>query len=113
METSANTNLDKGRVLAKGFFPVRPPADEAMSGYAYPPQCENAGEITIEQITAQIRKLKPYKAPGPDGIPNIVLTKSADLIVTRLVTILGLVGPLFFISLAPSFLIYPSRLPSF
>ena len=87
VETSANTNLDKGRVLAKGFFPVRPPADEAMSGYAYPPQCENAGEITIEQITAQIRKLKPYKAPGPDGIPNIVLTKSADLIVTRLLPI--------------------------
>ena len=31
-----------------------------------------------------MRKLKPYKAPGPDGIPNIVLTKCADLIAHRL-----------------------------
>jgi hypothetical protein len=29
-------------------------------------------------------KLKPYKAPGPDGIPNIVLTKCADILSDRL-----------------------------
>jgi hypothetical protein len=54
VETSASTNLDKGHVLAKSFFPVRPPADEVMLDYAYPPQCENVGEITQEQISAQL-----------------------------------------------------------
>ena len=84
VETLANTNLDKAHALAKGFFPIRPPADVALAESVYPPQCENAGDITTEQINAQFRKLKPYKAPGPDGIPNIVLTKSANLIVDRL-----------------------------
>ena len=46
VETSASTNLDKGRLLAKSFFPVRPPTDKAMLDFTYPPQCENAGEIT-------------------------------------------------------------------
>ncbi|KAF8268519.1 hypothetical protein EI94DRAFT_1467624, partial [Lactarius quietus] len=29
-------------------------------------------------------RLKPYKAPGPDGIPNIVLIKCADILIDRL-----------------------------
>jgi len=37
-----------------------------------------------EQILRQLKKLKPYKAPGPDGIPNVVLTKCADMLVERL-----------------------------
>ena len=44
----------------------------------------HAGKITTEQIWDQLWKLKPYKALGSDGIPNIVLTKCADLIVKRL-----------------------------
>jgi hypothetical protein len=41
-------------------------------------------KITIEQILNQTWKLKPYKALGLDGIPNIVLTKCADLLAERL-----------------------------
>ena len=37
-----------------------------------------------EQIRRQLKRLKPYKAPGPDGIPNIVLTRCPDLLVNRL-----------------------------
>jgi len=80
----ANTNQDKGRILAKGFFPTKPSADSTLDSCTYPPECESVGTITAEQIHAQLKKLKPYKAPGPDGILNIVLTKSADLIVERL-----------------------------
>jgi hypothetical protein len=54
VEASANTNLNKGCALAKGFFPVRPPADDMMADYTYPPQCKNVGEITLEQIMAQV-----------------------------------------------------------
>ena len=77
-------NQEKGKILAKGFFPTKPPVDNTLSGAKYPKACTRVGKITPEQISAQLKKLKPYKAPGPDGIPNIVLTKCADLIVDRL-----------------------------
>jgi hypothetical protein len=40
--------------------------------------------ITRNQIRRHIRKLKPYKALGPDNIPNIVLVKCADILIDRL-----------------------------
>jgi len=84
VEEQANMNQDKGHVLAKGFFPAKPPVDNSLDEFSYPSKCESEGVITTEQIHAQLKRLKLYKAPGPDGIMNIVLTKSADLIVERL-----------------------------
>ncbi len=43
--------------------------------------------ITKEQTRKHIARFRPYKAPGLDGIPNIVLIKCADLLVNRLWTI--------------------------
>jgi ribonuclease HI/exonuclease III len=83
-DAKASDNGDKGRVLAKYFFPDKPPGNEALIETEYPRACERVGKITPEQIEAQLKKLKPYKAPGPDGIPNIVLTKCADLVTERL-----------------------------
>lgn len=83
-EVCANTNQEKGCVLAKGFFPAKPLTDGMLDNYTYPPECESEGVITSKQIHMQLKKLKPYKALGPDSIPNIMLTKSADLIVDRL-----------------------------
>ena len=80
----ASDNYDKGQVLAKNFFPAKPPSDETLTDQRYPKARERAGKITAEQIEAQLRKLKPLKALGPDGIPNIVLTKCSALIVERL-----------------------------
>ena len=40
--------------------------------------------ISRDQIEKHLHKLKPYKALGPDGIPNIVLSKCADLLIDRL-----------------------------
>jgi len=80
----ASDNCDKGRVLANNFFPAKPPTDEAMADHEYPKACDRVGRITLEQIRAQLKKLKPFKAPGPDGIPNVALTKCADLIAERL-----------------------------
>ena len=87
VENSANLNSDKGHILAKVFFLDKPPVDSELANYMYPEQCKSGGSITSDQISIQLKKLKPYKAPGPDGIPNIVLTKNADLIVNRMLPI--------------------------
>ena len=83
-ELLAKTNEEKGRILAKTFFPPKPHPEPPTTNANYPPQCGKAQQITREIITRQLHKLKPYKAPGPDGIPNIVLTKCADILVDRL-----------------------------
>ena len=83
-EITANTNPDKVKALAKTFFPAKPDDPGIPTDYDYPPDCCKPDQITKEQITFQIRKLKPYKAPGPDGIPNIVLMKCANLLMDNL-----------------------------
>ena len=82
-EITAATNEDKSNMLAKTFFPPRP-ADDIPIHFAYPKPISNFDPISTEQIKVQLAKLKPYKAPGPDGIPNIVLTKCANAITNRL-----------------------------
>lgn len=81
---TASTNQEKECVLAKNFFPEKPCANDSLVGHKYPKACSCTGKVTQEQIRIQLCKLKPYKVPGPDGIPNIVLTKCADVIVERL-----------------------------
>jgi len=44
--------------------------------------------ITDDQTHRVINKLGPYKAPGPDGIPNTLLVQCTDLIIPYL-------GPLY------------------
>ncbi|KAF8261082.1 hypothetical protein EI94DRAFT_1446615, partial [Lactarius quietus] len=47
------------------------------------PVCK-ANPISRDQIRRVIMHLKPFKAPGPDSIPNVVLTKCADILESRL-----------------------------
>lgn len=85
-EAIAGTNAEKSTALAKCFFPAKP-AEQALRAEKYPKACKGVGRITEEQIRDQLRRTRPYKAPGPDGIPNVVLSKCADLIVDRLLHI--------------------------
>ena len=82
-EVSVTTNEEKSIMLANTFFPPRPPDDTPIQ-FVYPKPTSDSDPILKEQIKRQLAKLKPYKAPGPDGIPNIVLTKCANTIVDRL-----------------------------
>jgi ribonuclease HI len=86
-EVTATTNQEKSQALAKSFFPARPEDAGIDDNHEYPPACCAPDKVTKEQIEFQIRKLKPYKAPGPDGIPNIVLMRCADLLLDRLLHI--------------------------
>jgi hypothetical protein len=80
----AKSNAEKGQALAKCFFPPKPQQEPAAANATFPTQCAKAGSLTRDSITRQLRRLSPYKVPGPDGIPNIVLTKCADAILDRL-----------------------------
>src|SRR6202789_2364967 len=73
-EKKATSNDEKSAALARSFFPDRPNTIEQDDVPNYTPCCI-ADRLTSDHIHRQLRRLKPYKAPGPNGIPNIVLTK--------------------------------------
>jgi ribonuclease HI/exonuclease III len=81
------SNLEKSKAFCRGFFPPPPDSLEIDQNQTYPPPVTDFRPITKDQILRNIKKLKPYKAPGPDGIPNVVLKESADLIADHLVQI--------------------------
>lgn len=85
--TTANTNEEKSEMLAATFFPTV--SQDNTTHNVEETQVKKAKKckmdrITRDQIRKHLKRLKPYKAPGPDGIPNIVLSKSADIILDRL-----------------------------
>ena len=72
-------------MLAESFFPKKLMNTAAIAKQnEYPPPACKAHKISKEQIRRHLKRLKPYKAPGPDGIPNIVLLQCADLLIDRL-----------------------------
>ena len=82
--STAATNEEKVRMLAETFFPTeKANASNDQSEEDEAPICA-LDKLEKTQISRHLAKLKPYKAPGPDGIPNIVLMKCADLILDRL-----------------------------
>ncbi len=83
-EVTATTNTEKSKALARSFFPAKPADPGIPADYAYPNACSKPSQVTKEQIAHHISKLKPYKAPGPDSIPNIVLMRCANLLIDRL-----------------------------
>ncbi|KAF9538302.1 hypothetical protein CPC08DRAFT_651493, partial [Agrocybe pediades] len=85
--TLIDNNDDKARAFAKNFFPPKPDISTVPENYEYPPPLPNPPNIETKQIREQIERLSPYKASGPDQIPNIVLQKSVDLIEEHLLQI--------------------------
>jgi hypothetical protein len=88
VEVEINNSEEKARTFTKQFFPPLPVCqgmDNTQQEYPDPlPDPEPPDKNQIEGI---ISKLSPYKAPGLDGIPNIVLQKSYDLIADYLLHI--------------------------
>jgi len=77
------TNEEKSRALANSFFPP-PPLTPIVPPACYPKPANIFRFFTRDQIKKAANKLEGYKAPGPDGIPNIVLKKCIDTLVDRL-----------------------------
>lgn len=79
--TEAHTNVQKSQILSEIFFPKQPNnlPDHSMDANPYPPPLPFV-EPTLKQLERQVKHAGPYKAPGPDGIPNIVLQKTFHII---------------------------------
>jgi hypothetical protein len=77
----ATSNAEKSIELAKSFFPQCPNASSVPADYKYPDPVTTMTPITTDEITRNIKKLSPYKAPGPDRICNIVFKQCASLLV--------------------------------
>lgn len=85
-----DTNTEKAHYLADIFFPTPPDPNgdtRETDGFEYPEPVTTFKRPSPEQVMRALSRLSPYKAPGPDGIPNIVLQKNADLLVKPLVNI--------------------------
>jgi len=73
--TLASTNEEKSEILAQALFPPPPAETTVPADYLYPEPAEKWTEITQDQLTQAINNLSPYKAPGPDGVANIVFQR--------------------------------------
>lgn len=81
-------NKEKRQVPYKSFFPM-PPADTMLPpAQDYPAAMFPFTHVTDSIIHDMCQRLKEFKAPGPDGIPNEVYKRCANLLVPFL-------GPLF------------------
>ena len=82
-----STNEEKALVFHRCFFPPKPPTTSVPDSPDYPPRVRYKFRLTKSRLHRQISKLRPFKAPGEDGIPNVVLKESADLLVPYLLQI--------------------------
>ena len=91
LSTKANRLLTKvqatTQLLANVFFPPKPPQTLVPADFQYPEPLPAPPAITISQLHQQVGRLLPYKVSGPDGIPNIVLQKTIDLVEGHLIHI--------------------------
>ena len=85
--SQASTNDEKANALAKSFFPPKPVQSSVPADFVYPQPLPLPPRITEDQIERQVKRLAPYKAHGPDGIPNVVLQKTVDIIMPFLLYI--------------------------
>jgi len=82
----ASTNDEKSHMLAKLMFPLRP-ANCPIPDEEYDDQLLLPCDIMEDQIFRHIDQLSPYKAPGADRIPNVMLKRSANIILPFLLQI--------------------------
>src|SRR5882724_12560696 len=77
--TVAASNKEKTNTFMKTFFSSPEPVELDNSDKEYLPQKFPFSTITNMQIKRAISRLSPYKALGPDGIPNAVFIQCAEL----------------------------------
>lgn len=74
-------NEEKATALFKSFFRPKSTPNPVSPDHVYPDECEPLRPITNSQILRQAHWLHPFKAPGPNGIPNCVYKYCMDLLI--------------------------------
>ncbi|KAG5733033.1 putative 115 kDa protein in type-1 retrotransposable element [Termitomyces sp. T112] len=93
-------NEGKARLFHEAFFYEDPVEGEEEGDREVHEAAFTWTEITDREVHAAIEKLKPHKAPGLSGIPNVVLKKTRSTIVPYL-------GPIFRATFEHK--VYPTR----
>jgi hypothetical protein len=73
--TLASTNSIKAQALADSFFPPPPHTSSVPVDFDYPRPHTGLCYFSHCQIRQAVNQLKPFKAPGPDSIPNVILKR--------------------------------------
>jgi len=77
-QTEVQDNEGKSKLLHKAFF-YPSPADAGIDpDFQYPELAFAFERITDNEVKRAIKKLNPYKAPGPNEISNSILTHCVD-----------------------------------
>ena len=84
LPNTADDNPSKAAALAEFFFPPPPAFSHVPPDANYPPPLKGIHFFSRARIRQVIGSLSPYKAPGPDQIPNVVLIKCCDTIIDHL-----------------------------
>ena len=79
----ASENMAKAEALVETFFPP-PPSKCTIPDMAYPRPLKAKGTFTRDDICTAVQKLQPHKAPGEDGIQNIIIQKFIEKIIDHL-----------------------------
>ena len=78
--SSITSNEEKGVAPCHLFFPAKPVQSLIPPGTEYPDRVSYSFQPSLVQLKCCIARLSPHKATGDDGIPNIVLKESMELI---------------------------------
>ena len=81
------TNKEKSAVFSQIFFPKHPADDLVPPNPDYPCRVEYVFGPSMAQLCRCVARLSLHKAPREDGIPNIVIKKSLELIAEYLLEI--------------------------
>jgi hypothetical protein len=80
----AEDNIAKAAELASSFFPPPPATTSVPENFTYPAPLKGIRFHSRDHIRQVIKVLSPYKAPGPNKIPNVVYIKCIDSIIDHL-----------------------------
>ena len=70
------TNEEKSAAFSKIFFPKQPNGDLVPADPVYPCHVNYSFRPSMVQLCRCVTRLSPYKAPGEDGIPKVVIKRS-------------------------------------
>ena len=80
----AEDNVSKAAELAKSFFPPPPETSSVPVDFNYPEPLRGIRFHTKARIRQVIKSLSPFKAPGPDKIPNMVYMRCIEALIDHL-----------------------------